>query len=123
MSRSELINLAKVFAEKAKLDPALVCDLCHWESGDWNPWALRYEPAFFKQYVEPLQGLSTTEKHARSCSYGLMQIMGQVAREFGFSGAYLTQLCDPETNLLYGCKKLARSLDRYSDTPSALLHY
>lgn len=62
-----------------------------------DPWAIRYEPAFYARYTQPLD-LSPTEEHARALSWGLFQIMGQVARENGYGGEYLAGLCDPETN-------------------------
>jgi hypothetical protein len=55
--------------------------------------AIRYEPAFRTRYVAPL-GLPPTEEVARSISWGLMQVMGQVAREHGFAGKFLSALCD-----------------------------
>ncbi len=40
----------------------------------------------------------------QAASWGLMQVMGAVAREQGFSGDYLTEMTDPGLNLYYGCK-------------------
>ena len=48
---------------------------------------MRYEPAFFTKYVAPLytnNKITATEAYARGFSWGLMQVMGQVARESGF---------------------------------------
>ena len=53
---------------------------------------------------------SETEARARAFSWGLMQVMGQVARENGFAGASLAALCDPGTGLDVGCRVLARKL-------------
>lgn len=109
MDTSVLTRIAKSMAAARGLAPELVAAVCEHESS-WDPWAERYEPAFFLKYVVPIKNLSPTEAHSRSTSYGLMQIMGQVAREEGFEGKYLTQLCDPITGLEYGCKKLAKCL-------------
>lgn len=123
MTRPELIQLAKHAAEKYGLDPALVCALCHHESANWNRWAVRYEPAFYNRYVKDMK-LSETEKTMRSTSFGLCQVMGQVAREYGFAGDYLTELLDPEMNLKYGCLKLQRCMERtHQDRKAALLQY
>lgn len=103
-----LQNLAKEVAGKYALDPALVCAIVEQESG-WNPWAIRYEPAFYAHYVMPQRGLSATEAYARAFSWGLMQIMGEVAREEGFHGD-LPSLCDPETGLDAGCNHFKRKL-------------
>jgi soluble lytic murein transglycosylase-like protein len=58
---------------------------------------------------------------ARSMSWGLMQLMGEVAREMGFTGTYLSQLCDPPIGLLWGCKKLAQCLDAKGGDPEKAL--
>jgi len=95
--KQTLIDLAKQTAAKYGLDPNIVCAVIEQESG-WNPSAIRYEPAFMTKYVAPLYTagkVTATEAYARSFSWGLMQIMGQVAREEGFDGEYLAQLCDP----------------------------
>lgn len=106
--------LARATAQRYELDPALVCAICEQESA-WNPWALRYEPGFQAKYISPIAArkeLKTfgaslqTEIIQRSCSFGLMQVMGQVARELGFAGAFLTELCQPSHGLEHGCKKL-----------------
>lgn len=124
MTPNQLQFLAKQAAQAHGIDPALVCSVCHHESDNWNQWAVRYEPAFYSVYIEKMVGLSNTEKTMRATSFGLMQIMGQTAREFGFEGTWLTQLCDPIQGLEYGCRKLARCLDRSnSDVRAALLLY
>ena len=70
---------------------------------------MRYEPAFRARYVAPLQ-LTPSEEIARSISWGLMQVMGQLARERGFAEKFLTALCDPATGLSIGCAALAAKL-------------
>jgi soluble lytic murein transglycosylase-like protein len=112
MTKTELIALARTTANSHTLDPSLVCAIVEQESG-WNPWALRYEPTFFTRYVAPLveaQNLSTTESNARATSWGLMQVMGQVAREHSFVGRSLAELCDPATGLVTGCQILSSKL-------------
>jgi soluble lytic murein transglycosylase-like protein len=71
-----------------------------------------------------MKGLSETEKQMRACSFGLMQIMGQTAREYGFTGTFLTELCDPDSGVKLGCTKLKRELDRHNGyVTGALLAY
>ena len=108
MPTTELIALAHVAAKKHALDPALVCAVIEQESA-WDPHAIRYEPAFRMRYVAPL-GLPPTEEIARSISWGLMQVMGQVARERGFTGNFLSALCDAAAGLDIGCSVLASKL-------------
>ena len=119
--------LGKKYGTKYLIDPALVCAVVEHESS-WNPWAMRYEPMFFDHYIQPLLNNNTihtmTEAIGRATSYGLMQTMGQVAREFGFQGKFLCQLCDPEISLDFGCKKLVKCLDSSNgDIEKALLSY
>jgi soluble lytic murein transglycosylase-like protein len=104
----ELIALARTIASAHELDPALVCAVVEQESA-WNPHAIRYEPAFRLRYVAPLN-LPPTEEIARSISWGLLQVMGQVAREHGFEGQFLSALCDPDAGLAIGCAVLASKL-------------
>ena len=111
---TELVSLAKKVAGSFGLDGALVCAVVEQESG-WNPWAMRYEPEFLAKYVAPLytaNRISASEAWARAFSWGLMQVMGQVARESGFDGLFLSALCDPEQGLMVGCKVLKKKLDR-----------
>ena len=108
-----LIALAHNAAAQDSLDPALVCAIVEQESA-WDPHAIRYEPAFRTRYVAPL-GLPPTEEVARSISWGLMQVMGQVAREHGFAGKSLAALCEPAAGLAIGCAVFAAKLRAGSD--------
>lgn len=121
---TQLTSLARKAAAAHGLDPALVCAVIEQESA-WNPWAMRYEPAFFTKYVAPLytnNKISASEAYARGFSWGLMQVMGQVARENGFAEPFLSALCDPAGGLDIGCKVLRRKLDAMAgDTARGLL--
>jgi hypothetical protein len=103
-----MIALARDAAARCNLDAAIVCAVIEQESG-WDSHAMRYEGAFRAKYVAPL-GLSPTEEIARSISWGLMQVMGQVAREQGFAGKFLSELCEPDTGVALGCAVLAGKL-------------
>src|SRR3990167_4673122 len=100
------------------LDPALVRAVIAQESG-WNPYAWNPEPrwryfwnvetgspfrpvrtveianAFPPKDFPCLKGDRDQEWWAQQASWGLMQIMGAVAREQGFRGPYLPELCAP----------------------------
>ena len=109
-----MLELAREIAEAHKLDGELVCAVIEQES-QWNPFAIRYEPAFLARYIAPLYAagkMTPTEAYARSFSWGLMQVMGQVAREFGFQKESLAELCDPATGIEIGCLVLASKLGR-----------
>jgi soluble lytic murein transglycosylase-like protein len=53
-----------------------------------------------------LTGSREQEWWAQQASWGLMQIMGAVAREEGFTAPFLTELVDPAANLTVGCRHL-----------------
>ena len=121
-----LIDVAKGIAIAQGLNPTLVLAVIEQESG-WNVWACRYEPAFMARYVAPLftnNKITATEAYTRSMSWGLMQILGQVAREQGFALPFLSALSDPTLGVTQGCIKLKHCLDRASgDERQALLSY
>ena len=130
MTNPELISLAKRMATDFDIDPVVFCALVETES-NWNSWAARYEPGFKKRYIDPIESIErwaptsyATEREHRSTSFGLCQVMGQVARELGFTGVSLTELCDPRTGLYYGARRLKKALDRkHGDVSAALLDY
>ncbi|MGE0464594.1 MAG: transglycosylase SLT domain-containing protein [Vicinamibacterales bacterium] len=118
-----------------RLDPELVEAVCLVESGG-NPFAWNPEPAW--RYFwnvrtgRPFRAVTAaelaaerppTDFHAlagagdadqewwgQQASWGLMQVMGAVAREFGFADPYLPKLTVPEVGLEYGCRVLAERL-------------
>ncbi len=110
-----LITTARAIAIQHSLDPSLVCAIIEQESA-WNPHAIRYEPGFFFKYVAPLftsnkvEPPTNTEAHSRAISWGLMQVMGQSAREVGFTGSFLSELCDPAIGVGVGCVLFSKKL-------------
>lgn len=110
-----LITTAQSIATAHALDPSLVCAIIEQESA-WEPHAIRYEPGFFAKYVAPLftnnkvRPPTNTEAYSRAISWGLMQVMGQSAREVGFEGQFLSELCDPEVGVEVGCALFSRKL-------------
>jgi soluble lytic murein transglycosylase-like protein len=89
------------------MDPALACALVEQESA-WNPWAIRYEPAYYTRYIAAMPH-TPTEKTARSISWGLFQTMGESVREAGYKGD-LPALCDPDTGITWGLMVFQRKL-------------
>ncbi|MGQ0621335.1 MAG: transglycosylase SLT domain-containing protein [Panacagrimonas sp.] len=122
-------------APKYELPIELVTAICQVESG-CNRFAVRTEPAYpylwdvirhqpFRLshltasqrvppdlFQAPPGSSRMTEWLGQQSSWGLMQVMGAVAREYGYKG-HLPGLCDPLQGLHYGCKHLARLRDRF----------
>lgn len=125
MDVHELVTLARQFATKHGLNDSLVCAICEQESG-WNPNATRYEPAFYTRYIQPmisdgrLTGDSTKDL---ATSWGLMQVMGETARESGYMGP-CDQLLEPALGLEWGCRVFAKKLVAANgDAYNALLRW
>ena len=125
---SQFIALAHDVATRHALDPSLICAIIEQESS-WNPYAIRYEPAFFAKYVAPLftnnkvEPPTNTEAHSRAISWGLMQVMGQSARETGFTGQFLSQLCDPAIGIEAGCALFTHKLAAARGNATQALQY
>jgi len=124
-------------ANKHGIPVDLVSAIVQVESGG-NTWAMRYEPHYRWLWdVEqnaPLRTLVSgmpaprgvsrvTELHGQKTSFGLMQVMGAVARELGFKGPFLTELCDPVCGLEYGCKHLRNYHKRFGTWEQAVVAY
>lgn len=84
MTREEVYALCKSTASKYAVDPILILAICEQESS-YNPFAVRLETHFFSKYIEKMS-LATTSEVLLSCSFGLMQLMGESLRESGYFG-------------------------------------
>lgn len=119
------------YSTRFGIPPKIVSAIIEVES-ERNPWATRHEPHYrFLWNVsqgEPWHGQDTphqfphfkpasahTEYMAQKTSWGMMQVMGAVARELGFTRPFLSELCDPDVGVYYGCKLLAKLYKRYGD--------
>lgn len=132
-------NLARRFATP-KLDSDLILAVI-WQESEGDEAAYRYEVGW-RYFYDPkarvamydssksveqnrsraFAKLGATEFHSQSASFGLMQVMGAVAREHGIRG-FVTSLCSsPVTAVEYGCKHLARFI-RHGDLREALKRY
>ncbi|MGH9574591.1 MAG: transglycosylase SLT domain-containing protein [Candidatus Acidiferrales bacterium] len=117
---ADLIAMAHTIAARFDLNAALVCAVIDVESS-WDTYAIRFEPLFRQRYVRALN-LSPTEEIARSTSWGVMQVMGQVAREHGFRGRFLSEICSPMVGIEIGCVVLTKNIgDRAGDVAKGLL--
>jgi soluble lytic murein transglycosylase-like protein len=103
--------LAATYGAKHGISAVLVASVCEQES-TWDPFAIRFEPAFEARYIKPALPLApSTRQLTEAMSFGLMQIMGETAIEFGWKGKFLTELCDPDLGVDFGCAKLRHCLD------------
>lgn len=132
-----LTHLVSTAATRHGLFPAMVWGVVQVESSG-NPWAWNPEPHY--RYLwdlrrwSPFRSLTAQERQSEApprdftaprgvaadaewwgqqASWGLMQVMGAVAREIGYAEPFLTGLCHPETGLEYGCRFLARQMRAY----------
>lgn len=99
-------------AKAERLDPILVEAICVQESAG-NTDAFRFERDYWNRYMKTLPEFATANPRRVSSSYGLMQIMYQVARERGFLQTNPPEyLFIPAIGLEFGCKQLRHLQDR-----------
>lgn len=120
MDHSTLLTLIKSAAARRSLPWELVYAICQVESR-LNPTATRHEP-HYRWLVGDNESMSPTERHDQMTSWGLMQVMGAVARELGHTGP-LSDLLDPPTGLFYGCLHLRRFRAKYDIWPDVIASY
>ncbi len=115
--RSQLQLLVQKKAVELRIDYAFVAAIIDQESR-WRPYASRYEAKTATYLVDAdsyarLTAVSRdTECMGQMTSWGLMQVMGFVARELGFKGL-LPELCQPELGITYGVMKLKQLEQRF----------
>jgi soluble lytic murein transglycosylase-like protein len=124
----------RAIARAEQLPPALLAGIIQEESR-FDMWATRMEPRYMNSrrvsqaaaiWSRAHSGTPTafTELTDRSRSYGLMQIMGETAREEGYSARYLASLFHADSGLRAGAAHLKALILRYkSDTLSAISAY
>ncbi|WP_421793441.1 transglycosylase SLT domain-containing protein [Hydrocarboniphaga effusa] len=131
ITEREIDGATTAAADRWSIPRELVLAICKTESS-FDPFAMRFEPDYRylfdtrakKPYRVRAEDMSTdrapadfqapaglavtahSEWIAQQTSFGLMQTMGAVAREYGFEG-YLTALCDPYFSCDIGCRLLA----------------
>ena len=144
MTKPELITLAKSTALEYGLDPALFCALVEQESG-WYSYANRYESGFFRRYIKAMlpankgdqpnfsppkprgNTSNATEAENRATSFGLCQVMGQVATRAWAAqrrSAHRTVRPVRRSVLEFGARRLKKAMDRkHGIARDALLDY
>ncbi len=122
-------EIAQIVIKKAtdyKIEPCLVAAVTFTESSGISN-VSKIEPGW--KYFTTISGVPCKENEVRGedpndeiaaarevsdqrTSWGLMQVMGAVARQYGYRGD-LRDLFIPETGLDYGCRHLKNFLKRY----------
>lgn len=112
-------ELVVTMAGSYQLPVVIVRAMVEHESVGGIPAAMRFEPDFYKRYLEgktpdfrPDGSSWDTERIGRAISWGLMQVMGETARVVGFRG-WFGELLTPAVGLEWGCRYLRRLADRY----------
>lgn len=113
-------------AERFRLDINLIKAIVMVESSGVT-WTTRFEPGSTllnnpSDYARKLGITQATEEMHQHTSFGLMQVMGFLARDLGFLD-HLTMLCQPEIGLFYGCKYLRKLSDKYGYEPEIVSAY
>lgn len=123
-----MIDLAyfQTICEPFEVEAELVFAIAKVESA-LDPQTARYEPGWkywFKvdEFAKSLRITRDTEKVFQATSWGLMQVMGTVARELGFD-KHLTELTNPQYNVLIGVRKLQELSNKYDKLEDVISSY
>jgi len=94
---------------------------------NFNQYACRYEKNYkwlFKPVeVKPRDCSANTERAFQMTSWGLMQVMGAVYREYGYKG-WLSLIPENSTiQIIYGCTHLKKLIDRFESIEKGIVAY
>ena len=106
------------------VDPLLIAAVCMTESSG-RPHVTKFEvnyPWLYKPEAcaRKFECSLEDEIAGQSTSYGFMQVMGAVMREYGFAGSF-DKAFEAETNIDFGTKHLANFLKKIRHTISDCL--
>lgn len=114
MSKSELMFAAMMSAKKYRIQPRFLAALIDLESR-WEIGAMKYEKGY--PWLYEVLELSKkmicsreTMEVIQKTSWGLMQLMGANFYQMGYRG-WPIGMCDPKTNLEFGCKHLDKIIE------------
>lgn len=118
MARTAYTDLIQRVANEEHLPFALL-EAQVVEESSGNPFAFRFEPAFFQHYIRNNpKAVAKSYGPLAACSYGLLQIMLEVAVEHGFTGRP-EDLFDPYRGLSAGAAYLKHLWDMAGGTDDA----
>lgn len=120
MTISELRTLIEHHPDRGTIPVELVLAMCMKESS-FREYAIKPE-LHYRYLVGKPDELSIAERLGQQHSWGLMQVMGAVARELGFKGAF-HELWNPSVGLQYGLLKLHALRKKYDTWPAVISAY
>ncbi len=126
MLTPRVVDIIRHASNGTRVPPLLAVAICEVESNG-NNLAVRYEAHWKYEFeVEKFAKLNritvATEKMLQACSFGLLQVMGTVARELGYE-ASLIQLTDPYIGAKYGCIKLDKLMAKFESRDDVIAAY
>lgn len=126
MISPEIIRTLRRASVSASIPTPLAIAICQVESAG-DQYAVRFEPQWkyfyrVEHFAQLCRITRDTEYALQAMSFGLMQVMGSVAREMGHTGN-LIQLCEPAIGAKYGCMKLADLIRKYNSISDAVAAY
>lgn len=118
MVSAELILIIERYAEEYKIPEEIIYGICKAES-NLQMLACRYEPNY-KWTLNPAKTKPKlcsvqTEEIFQKVSWGLMQCMGAVYRELGYTDWLPAVLADRNLQVMYGVKHLSGLKKRFPD--------
>lgn len=122
------LETIKAIAIEQGLDYRLVAAICMQESSG-NSFATRFEPTYkwvynVNELTRSVGCTANTMMVMQMTSWGMMQVMGAVAYENGFSPKqYCTQLVLPHVGILYGCKLLKKLWAKHDTIDKVIASY
>lgn len=117
--------IAEDMSKKYQIPKPLVCAIMFCESS-FRPNAVRFEPEYKKRYVvnnPNYTGLPEDELNWLSQSMGLMQCMGNLAIELGFTFTDPLEIFEPRINIEIGCFFLRKLFNKYKNWPDVISSY
>lgn len=115
-----LAEIVRNHRDRGDLPVPCVLALCS-VGASFRPTFVKYRGEY-GALVGDVDTLSVGERFGQQHAWGLMQVMGSVARAYRFEGAF-TDLWDPETNLGIGMVHLRRLYRRHKNWPDAIADY
>jgi hypothetical protein len=126
MDRSKAEFIINNLSEFNGIDGNLACAIAETESY-FDELAVRFEANW--KYLKNVEGFASSSKISQDserilqmCSWGMMQVMGSVARELGHR-VNLLELTKPEVGVRFGVLKLKELTKKYSKIEDVVASY